>query len=86
MLRCKVCGHEFDATKENHYISRDEVKYGFSALAGGNEGKIFDTFDCINCGCQIIVGERKRIFTLSINGGGEDDERNGNKTKTENKN
>lgn len=26
MLRCKVCGCEFDTTVENHYISRDSCQ------------------------------------------------------------
>lgn len=25
MFKCEVCGNEFGATKENHYIARDKM-------------------------------------------------------------
>lgn len=59
-LKCKICECEFVPDKKEHYISRDEVKVGLSNLAGGIEAKIYDTFDCPQCGCQNIMGERKR--------------------------
>ena len=59
-LKCKICDCEFVPEKKEHYISRDEVKIGLSNLAGGMEEKIYDTFDCPQCGCQNIMGERKR--------------------------
>ena len=59
-LKCKVCECEFIPEKKEHYVSRDEVKIGFSSLAGGMEEKIYDTFDCPQCGCQNVVGGRKR--------------------------
>lgn len=59
-LKCKVCECEFVPEKKEHYISRDEVKVGFSSIAGGMEEKVYDTFDCPQCGCQNIVNERKR--------------------------
>lgn len=60
MLKCKICGCEFNAVIERHYISRDEVKTGLSALAGGTESMEYDTFDCPQCGCQYIAQDRKR--------------------------
>lgn len=66
-LKCKICDCEFVPEKENHYISRDEVKVGLSNLAGGMEEKIYDTFDCPQCGCQNIMGERKRSLYMGEN-------------------
>lgn len=30
MLKCKICGCEFNAVKERHYISRDNGKVGLA--------------------------------------------------------
>lgn len=63
MLKCKVCGIEFPAIKERHYIARDNGKTGLSSAFGSNdEEKIYDSFDCPMCGCQVVAQERKRIF------------------------
>lgn len=59
-LKCKICECEFIPEKKEHYISRNEVKIGLPNLAGGMEEKLYDTFDCPQCGCQNVVGERKR--------------------------
>lgn len=59
-MKCKCCSKEFEPKKEFHYISRDVAKTGLAALSGGDETKLFDTFDCPNCGCQNVFGERKR--------------------------
>ncbi len=65
MLRCKICGCEFNAVKERHYISRDNGKVGLTAAFGSNpEDKLYDTFDCPDCGCQIVAQERKREYIL----------------------
>ena len=34
MLKCEICGCEFNAIIEKHYISRDESETGFAAIAG----------------------------------------------------
>ena len=34
MLKCKICGTEFQAIKEKHYISRDSGKTGLAAALG----------------------------------------------------
>lgn len=60
MLKCKICGCEFNAISEKHYISRDEVRVGIAALAGGQESQEYDTFDCPQCGCQHIAQSRRR--------------------------
>lgn len=63
MLKCKVCGTEFPTIKERHYIARDNGKTGLSSAFGSNdEEKIYDSFDCPMCGCQVVAQERKRIF------------------------
>lgn len=62
-IKCNVCEHEFEAKANKHYISRDNGKTGFAASLGAHdEDKIFDTFDCPECGCQVIAQERKRDF------------------------
>lgn len=63
MLKCKICGTEFPAIRERHYIARDNGKTGLSSAFGSNdEEKIYDSFDCPMCGSQIIAQERKRIL------------------------
>ena len=63
MLKCKICGTEFPAIKERHYIARDNGKTGLAAAWGStDEERLHDTFDCPMCGCQIIVQERKREY------------------------
>lgn len=64
MLKCKICGTEFPAIKDKHYTTRDNgVDGGLSqSLNGKREEKLYDCFDCPNCGCQVIAQERKRKF------------------------
>lgn len=59
-MKCKCCNKEFEPKKELHYISRDVTKTGLAALSSGSECKYYDTFDCPECGCQNVFGERKR--------------------------
>ena len=67
MLKCKICGSEFKAIKEKHYISRDCGKTGFASSLGSNdEETIYDSFDCPVCGCQIVAQERKREYKETI--------------------
>lgn len=62
-IKCKVCGCEFNPIKERHYISRDCGKTGFATVLGSNnEEKLYDTFDCVDCGSQVIAQERKRVY------------------------
>lgn len=63
MLECKIGGCKFNAVEERHYISRDNGKRGLAVAFGSEpEEKLYDTFDCPSCGCQIAVQERKRIY------------------------
>lgn len=34
MLKCKICGCEFHAVSEKHYISRDNGKAGLATALG----------------------------------------------------
>ena len=68
MLECNICGCKFNALTEKHYVARDNGKTGFTAVMGPtSEEKIYDAFDCPQCGCQCIPQERKRDY-ISING------------------
>lgn len=62
MLKCKICGTEFQAIEERHYIVRDNGRTGAVAVISKDEEKIYDAYDCPMCGCQIIAQERKRNF------------------------
>lgn len=66
MLKCKVCGHEFTAIGENHYVVRDNGKVGLAAGFGSNqEETLYDAFDCPRCCCQYVAQERKRIYKIA---------------------
>ena len=62
MYKCKVCNKEFELQRKDHYIARDNGKTGLSALAGGSEEELYDTFDCPHCGCQNVMQKRKRSY------------------------
>lgn len=62
MLKCKVCGKEFEPIIEKHYVARSEIVSGVVTAISNSEEKLFDTFDCPHCGCQFIVQERKRKY------------------------
>ena len=62
MLKCKICGTEFPAIEERHYIARDNSCTGAVVVFSKDEEKIYDAYDCPMCGSQIIAQERKRIL------------------------
>ena len=62
MLKCKICGTEFPAIEERHYIARDNSRTGAVAVISKDEEKIYDSYDCPMCGSQVIAQERKRIL------------------------
>jgi rubredoxin len=66
MIKCKVCGHEFQPVLKNHYVSRDCDESGVVTVFKSNEVKLYDSFDCPACGCQSIPQERKRVFISCI--------------------
>ena len=64
-LKCKVCGTEFPAIRERHYISRDLTKTGIGTVfSSTDEPALYDSFDCPNCGCQVSVQGRNRRYTI----------------------
>lgn len=62
MLKCKICGTEFPAIKEKHYIAKDPGTTGAVRAVYNNEEKIYDAYDCPICGCQIVAQDRKRTY------------------------
>lgn len=62
MLKCEICGTEFPAIEERHYIARDNSRTGAVVAISKDEEKIYDSYDCPMCGSQIIAQERKRIL------------------------
>ena len=62
MIKCKVCGCEFTPVIDKHYITRDNGESGISTAFKHVEGNLYDTFDCPECGCQIITQKRKRGY------------------------
>lgn len=61
-IKCKVCDCEFNPIIEKHYVSRNAGKSGAITVFSSEEEKLFDTFDCPACGCQVVVQERKRVY------------------------
>lgn len=61
-ITCKSCGKDFPMMGRYHYVCRDDrMTTGmFAALATGKESRTYDAFDCPLCGCQNIIGDRKR--------------------------
>jgi DNA-directed RNA polymerase subunit RPC12/RpoP len=53
--KCSVCNSDFKPIEENHYVARDNRVA--SNMFG--EPKEYDAYDCVICGAQIIIGERK---------------------------
>ena len=68
MLECKVCGCKFNPVKQSHYIVRDNERK--SSLANvfsvDAESTLYDAFNCIQCGCQIVVQQRKRAYITGL--------------------
>lgn len=74
-IKCKVCGCEFNPIIEKHYVSRDGGKTGVVAVFQSNpEEKLYDTFDCPECGCQVVAQERKRNYVPYIPSDDEEEE------------
>ena len=64
MIECKVCGCKFNPVKQSHYIVRDNEKASSLAtvFSGDAEPMLYDAFNCIQCGCQIVAQQRKRAY------------------------
>ncbi len=44
--------------KSKRYTARGSVTTGLAAAFSGEEPKLYDAFDCPECGCQIIMQPR----------------------------
>lgn len=66
-LKCPICDVEFIPELKNHYISRDDSQTPTisTAFISKDEPKLYDTFDCPQCGCQIRPWQRKRFYSFS---------------------
>ena len=64
MLKCKICGKEFEANLDRHYVARDNGKTGLTVAISNYEEKLYDAFDCPACGCQVVAQERKRQYIV----------------------
>ncbi len=74
-LKCEICGTEFPAIRERHYISRDMTKTGVAAVfQSSDEPMLYDTYDCPNCGSQKVVQSRKYEYVEPCLDDGEDEE------------
>lgn len=62
-IKCKICECEFNPIREKHYISKEGAKTGLIAVIQSEEEKLYDTFDCPECGCQVIAQERKQVVS-----------------------
>ena len=49
MLKCKICGTEFPAIKERHYIARDNSRTGAVAVISKDEEKKYMTLTTVLC-------------------------------------
>lgn len=54
-MKCKVCGKRMVLRPEDRYEVREQ-KALMTALS--EVPKVYEAFDCKNCGCQIIVNIR----------------------------
>ena len=57
---CEACGKVLILDKEHHKVVRDDTETGLCTIGRNNEPIQYDAFDCEYCGCQTIIGERKR--------------------------
>ncbi len=64
-VKCKACGKDLILDKEHHRVVRENTRVGGLSFNVIMEPQLYDAFDCDVCGCQIIIGERKRNATLS---------------------
>ena len=65
--KCQVCGNEFSMVSERRYTARKGKVIGLVNIAESKEPKLYDAFDCPECGCQNLVNERLRNVEGSEN-------------------
>lgn len=64
MATCCACGRDFPLIAEEHYVSKEPALTGLSAVAGGREPSLWDSFDCPHCGCQNAIQRRNRLVDI----------------------
>lgn len=74
MVQCLCCGSVFSPTKEMRYTARDTKPARQALFTQLGEPKEYDAFDCPQCGCQIIAGERLRPVDEAVFALGDIDE------------
>ena len=58
---CEACGKALILDKEHHKVVRNTTEVGLGSTFGRKDEPIYyDAFDCEYCGCQTVIGERKR--------------------------
>lgn len=62
-MKCNVCGKRFTPKAENRYLAT-KTKSIAEAFSGVED--VFECFDCIRCGCQIVAQPRLAKFTPNI--------------------
>lgn len=75
-MKCKICGCEFTPVVDKHYIARDCGESGIATAFKSTECKLYDSFDCPACGCQVIAQERKRNYIPYVPSENMEDEEN----------
>ena len=74
LVVCQCCGTMFTPTKEMRYTARNAKPARQALFTQLGETKEYDAFDCPQCGCQIIVGERLRPVDEAVFALGDIDE------------
>lgn len=57
---CVACGKALILDKDHHKVVRDNTETGLITIGRKDEPVRYDAFDCEYCGCQTVIGERKR--------------------------
>lgn len=64
-MKCLVCGSDFILNATDKYIVNIPASAVSKALLGTYD-KIFEAFDCPQCGCQNLVNERFSVKELPV--------------------
>lgn len=66
---CRACGRRFPLSFESRYTARNDD----GLFLREHEPALWDAFDCPYCGCQSIIGSRKRRNDVEIRRGDGDE-------------
>ena len=56
MVKCSICGEQFELRKENRY--EVVIEAGVLQKSLGAKDHLYEAFDCPRCGCQMLMQER----------------------------